>query len=159
MKRPRLGDWGTGVAIGVAVLLASTGLAALETARRHASALDARAATAGRALPPPAAVDAWRAADRQTAQRLVLSALRRAAAAEGLLLETLGAAPARHAPPLLLDAQITLSGPEARLLRFIAIAESGHPAIRFPSWKLARTSGEAAVRLDARAVAVWQPPS
>ena len=56
----------------------------------------------------------------------------------------------------LLSAEIAVSGSEADIRRFASLIESGKPAIRFERWHIARTAdGEATVRIEARAVALW----
>ncbi|MFD2499177.1 hypothetical protein ACFSTI_10520 [Rhizorhabdus histidinilytica] len=65
---------------------------------------------------------------------------------------------ADRALPAELGADVTVSGPEADVLGFARAIETAHPAIRFARWRIGRTGpGETAIRLDARAMAVWEP--
>lgn len=75
-----------------------------------------------------------------------------------LLIERLKMAPVKQDRQALLIADISLSGSEADIWRFASLIEKGKPAIRFESWRIARTAkSEASIRIEARALALWAP--
>jgi hypothetical protein len=75
-----------------------------------------------------------------------------------LLIERIAVTPDHQDKQALLIADISLSGSEVDIRRFVSLIESGEPAIRFESWRIARTAhGEATVRIQARALALWIP--
>ncbi len=91
----------------------------------------------------------YRSATRAEAAELLRSSLLKAATARGLLVEAIEIAPA----------QLAVSGPEPAVLGFAATVENARPLIRFSLWRLGTsTSGDRAIRLDARASALWEGP-
>ncbi len=95
---------------------------------------------------------------RHTAEVLFTDQLTIAANRHRLLIERLKLAPLELDRQALMIADISLSGSEADVRRFAALIESGRPAIRFANWHIARTAdGEATIRIEARAFALWAP--
>ncbi|MBO9379365.1 hypothetical protein GG804_21565 [Sphingomonas histidinilytica] len=150
---------GAGLGLMLATGLAWAGLDALAAARARLWTVEARASAGAvpvkRLLPVEASHGQE---DRRTAEAALLAAIRGAAADRRLLLERVAPVAADRALPAELGADVTVSGPEADVLGFARAIETAHPAIRFARWRIGRTGpGETAIRLDARAMAVWEP--
>lgn len=150
---------GVGLALVAATLLAWTGLEALEAARGRLATVEAMArAGASPAQPLLPAELSYPQEDRRAAEAAMLATVRKAAAERRLLLEGITLVPADTAMPAELLVDITFSGAEADVLHVARVLEAGQPTIRFLRWRIARTGpAETAIRLDARAMAVWEP--
>jgi hypothetical protein len=146
------------LALVVAVVAGWAGLGALANARARLAAVAALAARGSHPAPPLIAVgQAFAGADRAAAATAFAARIGAAASGHRLLVERMTMLPADAAKPALLAADIALSGGEPDLLAFVRAIEAGRPAIRFASWRLARTApGEASVRLEARPVGLWE---
>jgi len=152
-----------GAALGLvllgATLFAWFGLGVLEKTRGRLATVEAMArigATPARPLLPVEL--SYPQEDRRAAEGAMLATVRRAAADRRLLIERVALVPADRAKPAELLVDIALSGAEADILHVARMLETGRPAIRFARWRLARTGpAESAIRLDARAMAVWEP--
>lgn len=139
--------------------LAWFGLGALETARGRRATVEATAWAGGAPARPllPAALS-YPEEDRRAAEAAMLATVRTAATERRLLTEAIALVPTDTAKPAELMVDITLSGAEADILHVARRLEAGRPAIRFVRWRIARTGpAETAIRLDARAMAVWEP--
>lgn len=147
-----------------AVLLAAsfgawTGLGALKAARGRLALVEQQAA-AGAAAPQPllTAGAAYHEEDRRAAAAALLASVRQAAAAQRLLVERIALSPPAEHMPAALSVDLGVSGSEADIARFARAIEGARPAIRFARWRIARTGrSETAIRLEARAVAWWEP--
>ena len=83
--------------------------------------------------------------------------LSKAALGHRLLVERLQMIPAQPDYQKLLMAEFVVSGGETEIKRFTHEIERGTPAIRFESWRITHTAtGEPTVRIDARALALWE---
>lgn len=146
------------VVVPFAAMAAYCGLDALSEARSRLAMLeqkiDAGSAPAQRLLRGGAFADRIRAAAvARFGQKLAA-----AAAAQRLLVERMETLPVESGRPALLMARIAMSGDEAAIVRFAGSLEAGTPTIRFAAWRVGRTApDEASVRLEAQAVAVWEP--
>lgn len=150
---------GCALALLGAAALAWAGLGALERARARLAEVEATARAgavpAARLLP---ASLSYPEEDRRAAEAAMLATVRTAATERRLLPERIALVPADTAKPAELMVDITLSGAEADILHVARLLEAGRPAIRFVRWRIARTGpAETAIRLDARAMAVWEP--
>ncbi|MES2497472.1 MAG: hypothetical protein V4618_15265 [Pseudomonadota bacterium] len=153
----------TGLGLALAVIgstaLAWSGLAALEEARDRRATIAATAgAGASPALPLLPAALSYPQEDRRAAEAAMLATVRKAAAERRLLVEAIVLVPADTAMPAELLVDLTISGAEADILHVARVLEAGQPTIRFVRWRIGRTGpAETAIRLDARAMAVWEP--
>lgn len=150
---------GAGLALLAAAGLAWGGLHALKSARARLWTIEAKASAGAVPVRPllPAGLS-YAQEDRRAAEAALLAAIRLEAADRRLLLERIVAVPADRTLPAELAADVTVSGPEDDVLRFARAIETARPAIRFARWRIARTGpAETAVRLEGRAMAVWEP--
>lgn len=148
-----------GLALALLLAAAWTGLAALERSRLRLATIEAQAAAGSAARNPllPAAAT-WHQPDRRAAETALLGVLRNAATERRLLVERVELPLPAERRPTELSVELSVSGPEADVLRFARTIEAGAPTIRFARWRLARTGrAETAIRLEARAVA-WREP-
>nr|WP_047168705.1 hypothetical protein [Sphingomonas sp. Y57] len=153
----------TGIGAGLALLLACglawAGLDALAKARERLWAVEARASAGVVPAQPLLPAEASHGQeDRRSAEAALTAAIRGAAADRRLLLERVAPIAADRALPAELAAEVTVSGSEADVLAFARAIETARPAIRFARWRIGPTGpAETAIRLDARAMAIWEP--
>ncbi len=128
-------------------------------AERHRLAAIEAMAQAGTRSPAPLIEDGmgFAGGDRRGAVARFKDRLSVATTGHRLLVERIEALPVSPDRPALLAADIIVSGSEQDIRRFLRIVEGSKPAIRFERWQIARTgAGEAAIRFEARAVALWE---
>lgn len=153
----------TAAALGLGLLaataLAWTGLGAFERARGRLAEVEAMARAGAAPAQPLLPADlAYGQEDRRAAEAAMLATVRMAATERRLLAERIAPVPAAAGMPAELMIDITLSGAEADILHVARRLEAGRPAVRFVRWRIGRTGpAETAIRLDARAMAVWEP--
>ena len=140
-------------------LAAWFGVHKLDDERNRLSRLEAMAEVGGRPQAPLMAKGlAFADTERHTAEVRFTDQLTIAANRHRLLVERLKLARFEQDRQALLIADISLSGSEADVRYFAGLIESGKPAIRFANWHIDRTAdGEATIRIEARAFALWAP--
>lgn len=154
---------GMAAAIGALVIaampLAWSGLDALAQSRGRLAMLEMQA-KAG-AAPSRPLLDTGLGhddAERAAAMRVLVATVRRLAAERRLLVERIDPLAMDNAGPAELALAVSLSGPEADILRAARAIEAARPATRFADWRVARTGrSETAVRLEGRLVGYWEP--
>ena len=142
-----------------AAMTAALGLETLGRARARLAAIAVIAETGSQPAVPLAQPGvAFGDRGRSAAVARFRHALGHAATQNRLLVERLEPLARESGRPGLLLADIALSGDEADIRRYLRSIEAARPAIRFTRWWLARAeAGQAAIRLDARALALWDP--
>lgn len=141
------------VALGVivALWLAHKGIATRDAERRVLRANQAAVLMPARGIAP-----GYRAASRGEAAEAMRLRLLRAATDRRLLVEAIEIAPPQLGAPARLDAHVAVSGSQAAVLDYAAAIERGSPLIRFATWRIGASSDDSVLRLDARAVALWE---
>lgn len=147
------------VSIAISLPMSWWGLARLADERSRLAQTEGMALVGAHPrVPPLPSAMAFADPDRGTAIARFGAALAKAATSHRLLVERLEILPARRGQEALLTAEIALSGNEADIRKFASTIEGGMPAIRFASWRIARAAdGESAVRIEAEALALWEP--
>lgn len=139
------------------ITLAGDKLDRLEDARFRRAKLEALNA---RPLPPrgdPVPPNVYfRANDAAAAGAMLLAVVNGAAARTQVTIERTALLPATPPRPLMLTADIAVTGPEVALVTFIGEIERGDPLIRLDRWRLISPDVPGGpTRLEARAMAVW----
>ena len=154
MKGPPLA-WGlAGGAAALLVLSPFTGdaLGRLDAARtvRARLAYDARQPETGAPLLRPGL--ALQAQDETAARALILARIAGLAKADGVLVETVSAAPMPRGSAAV---RMRVSGAEKAVLAFADALERQRPVMRLRSWRVEPIAGDG-VRLSGEVVAPWQ---
>ena len=147
------------VAIALALTAGWFGVERLNRERERLTTLEAMADLGSRPPVPllPEGL-AHAAGDRRSAEAAFGRQLRQAASGHRLLVERIETLAADRERPGLLIARIAVSGSETDIMRFVRRVESGKPAIRFADWRIGRTAaGESTIRIEATALALWEP--
>jgi len=99
---------------------------------------------------------AWREGSRDIAAGAIRLRLLEAAVDRRLLVERIAIEPAVQDATAAIIARVTVSGPEAAVVRYVADIERGRPLVRFADWQLRRSAaGDGTVRFDGHAASIW----
>lgn len=146
---------GSGVGLGIALLLApatGTALGRLASARAERARL---AALATEPVPPPALAApglALGAPDPAAGRSAIMARVQTLAKAGGVLVEETSAA---RAPAELVALRIRVSGTEKAVVAFADALERARPLMRLRSWRVEPVPG-GGVRLTGEAIAAWR---